>query len=222
MAEFSKRRGDTWIFDLPLTRPNEVQIIIEGAPTNGTWTADVTTQDGRTLTTGPIAHNANAAAVETALEGVANVDDGDVTVTGGPGPGTPWTVAIAATGLTIDAVQGSFTGGSNVSIRAQSQPYDLTGATVYVTFKVNTGAADTADGVFQYHWIDGGSSDGITVADPTTGRAVLTIPSSESDDYLTTQVYSYDVQVSDATGETYTPDSGTLRVTVDVTRTVPV
>lgn len=66
----------------------EVQTVtITGTPTGGTFTL---TFDGQT--TAGIAYNAAAAAVQTALEALSNLLPGDVTVGGGPGPGTPYTV----------------------------------------------------------------------------------------------------------------------------------
>lgn len=66
----------------------EVQTVtITGTPTGGDFTLTYSGQ-----TTGPIAYNANAAAVQTALEALSNIAPGDVTVGGGPGPGTPYTV----------------------------------------------------------------------------------------------------------------------------------
>lgn len=69
----------------------EVQTVsITGTPTGGTFTLTYAGQ-----TTAAIAYNANAAAVEAALVALSNVDTGDVSVGGGPGPGTPWTVTFA-------------------------------------------------------------------------------------------------------------------------------
>lgn len=71
---------------------SEVQTVtITGTPTGGTFTLNF---DGQT--TAGIAYNAAAAAVQTALEALSNLAPGDVVVTGGPGPGTPWTVTFAA------------------------------------------------------------------------------------------------------------------------------
>lgn len=61
---------------------NEVQTLGLGAATAGTVTI---TFDG--ATTGAIAFNATAAAVQAALEGLPNVGPGDIVVTGGPLPG---------------------------------------------------------------------------------------------------------------------------------------
>lgn len=66
----------------------EVQTVtITGSPTGGTFTLSF---DGST--TAAVAYNANAAAVQSALEALPNLAPGDVTVTGGPGPGTAWVV----------------------------------------------------------------------------------------------------------------------------------
>jgi hypothetical protein len=66
----------------------EVQTVtITGTPTGGTFTL---TFDGET--TAPIAYNAINSAVDAALEALPNIGVGEVAVTGGPGPGTPYTV----------------------------------------------------------------------------------------------------------------------------------
>ena len=124
MGEFTKVRGDTWIFDLPITRLNAQTVLIEGTPTGGTFTLTYTSQDGRTETTYGIAYNANAAAVQTALETLPNVASGDVTVSGGPGPGTAWTVTINTPGAYVISAVGTFTGGTGTSIRVESAPFD--------------------------------------------------------------------------------------------------
>lgn len=67
---------------------NEVQTLtITGTPTGGNFTL---TFDGQT--TGNIAYNANAAAVQSALEALSNIAVGDVTCGGGALPGTPVTI----------------------------------------------------------------------------------------------------------------------------------
>ncbi|MBL8815973.1 MAG: hypothetical protein JNL58_08070 [Planctomyces sp.] len=65
---------------------NEVQTItLSPTPTGGTFTLTYAGQ-----TTSPIAYNASAATVDTALEALSNIGVGDVTVTGSAGG--PWTV----------------------------------------------------------------------------------------------------------------------------------
>jgi len=68
---------------------NEAQTVtITGTPTGGTFTL---TWDGQT--TAAIAYNATAAAVQSALLALSNMPESGVSVTGGPGPGTPYTVS---------------------------------------------------------------------------------------------------------------------------------
>lgn len=88
----------------------EVQTVtITGTPTGGTFSL---TFDGQTAS--GIAYNANAAAVQTALEALSNLIPGDVTVTGGPGPGAPYTVTFAGTLGDVPQMTavGAFTGGT--------------------------------------------------------------------------------------------------------------
>ncbi len=89
-----KQYMESAVFDASsLTTPagpgtNEVQTVtITGTPTGGTFTLTF-----RGATTGTIAFDAVAATVETALEAISTIGDGDVRVTGGPGPGTPYVV----------------------------------------------------------------------------------------------------------------------------------
>lgn len=91
---------------------DEVQTVtITGTPTGGTFRL---TYDGQQTAT--ISYNATAAAVQTALEALSNIAPGDVIVTGGPGPGTPYVITFGGT-----------LGDGNVSeITASSQ---LTGGT---------------------------------------------------------------------------------------------
>jgi hypothetical protein len=96
--------------------PSEVQrATITGTPTGGTFTLTYSGQ-----TTAAIAYNATAAAVQSALEALSNIAPGDVAVTGGPGPGTPYDVtfggAYAGTDVTSMTAAGSFTGGSTPAI----------------------------------------------------------------------------------------------------------
>jgi hypothetical protein len=93
---------------------NEVQTLtVTGGPTGGTFTI---TFDGQT--TAAIAYNATSSVVQTALEGLSNVNPGDITVTGNAGG--PWTLTFggqylgenAATVTTTEA----FTGGTTPDI----------------------------------------------------------------------------------------------------------
>jgi hypothetical protein len=106
----------------------EVQTItITGTPTGGTFTL---TFDGQT--TAGIAYNAAAAAVQSALEALSNLAPGDVTVTGGPGPGTPWVATFLSTLGNIPQMSASGTG--------------LTGGTTpAVAVTTNTGGSNLTD-----------------------------------------------------------------------------
>lgn len=95
-------------------RASEVQTVaITGTPTGGTFTL---TFDGET--TAAIAFNAIASAVQTALEGLSNIQPGDVACTGGPLPGTGVVVTFGGrrTGVNVPqmtAASGSLTGGTS-------------------------------------------------------------------------------------------------------------
>lgn len=95
---------------------DEVQTItISGGPTGGDFTL---TFDGQT--TAAIAWNANAAAVQAALVALSNIEPGDVIVTGGPGPGTPYIATFG--GLLADqnlpqmTATSSLTGGASPAV----------------------------------------------------------------------------------------------------------
>lgn len=95
---------------------NEVQTVtITGTPTGGTFTLTV---DGNT--TSAIAYNAANSAVQTALLALPNLDTGDVVVTGGPGPGTPYTLTFGGQygkeNVPTSTATGSFTGGTTPTI----------------------------------------------------------------------------------------------------------
>jgi hypothetical protein len=105
-------------YAVPLAaRANDAQTVtITGTPTGGTFTL---TLDGET--TAAIAYNAAASAVTTALEGLSNVNVGDVVVTGGPGPGTPYVATFSGpqyrgTDVPQMTATGSFTGGTSPAV----------------------------------------------------------------------------------------------------------
>ena len=94
------------------TGVSEVQTVtITGSPTGGSFTLSFGGS-----TTANIAYNATAADVRAALEALPTIGDGNVSVTGGPGPGTPFTVtfqgALAARDVAQMTTANSFTGGS--------------------------------------------------------------------------------------------------------------
>ena len=91
-------------------------ITVTGSPTGGTYTL---TWSGQT--TAGIPYNATAAQVKTALEALSNVNPGDVTVTGGPHPGTPVVVTFVGQYLSSDVPQmtasaAGLTGGTSPAV----------------------------------------------------------------------------------------------------------
>jgi hypothetical protein len=95
---------------------NEVQrVSITGTPTGGSFTLTFNGQ-----TTASIAYNAAAAAVQSALEALSNVDPGDIVASGGPLPGAFVTLTFGGKYAGQDVAQltatGSFTGGTTPAV----------------------------------------------------------------------------------------------------------
>lgn len=90
-------------------------ITITGAPTGGTFTLGFSGQ-----TTAGIAYNAVASAVQSALVALTSVGAGNVTVSGGPGPTTPYVVTFTNQLANSDqptlTATGSFTGGTTPAV----------------------------------------------------------------------------------------------------------
>jgi hypothetical protein len=99
------------------TAAADVQTVsISGAPTGGTFALGFKGQ-----ITAPIAYNAAASAVQSALQALSTIGGGNVTCTGGPLPGTAVTCTFAgsmATGLQPLLTQnsGGLTGGTTPSV----------------------------------------------------------------------------------------------------------
>jgi hypothetical protein len=108
------KNSATGMFEPYAALTNEVQTLtVIGGPTGGTFTI---TFDGQT--TAAIAHNATAAAVQTALEALSNVNPGDIAVTGNAGG--PWTLTFGGQYLGENVAQvtttEAFTGGTSPDI----------------------------------------------------------------------------------------------------------
>lgn len=127
---------------------NEVQTVtITGSPTGGTFTLTFNGQ-----TTAAIAYNANAAAVQSALEALSNINVGDVTATGGALPGTAVTVTFGGQYLGVNVAQmtatGSLTGGSTPAVAVTTATAGGTDAGTLDGFlyaAVDAPAANTTD-----------------------------------------------------------------------------
>lgn len=96
---------------------DEVQTVtITGSPTGGSFTLSYGGD-----TTDAIAYNATAAQVKAALAGLDTLDNEDITVTGGPGPGTAYVVTFGGSdsaGVNVAQMtsSGSFTGGTTPAV----------------------------------------------------------------------------------------------------------
>jgi len=131
---------------------NEVQTLtITGTPTGGNFKLKFKGQK-----TAAIAYNANAAAVQAALEALVPIGTGNVTCGGGGLPGTPVTITFT----------GALAGSPQPAIEFVSTDNALTGGT-----SPNGSVAVTTKGVAagaMKAW------DGTLLANPTTGPAVVT------------------------------------------------
>ena len=83
-------------------------IVLNGSPTGGTFAVSYQGQQ-----TANIAFNATNATVQAALVALSTIGAGGCTVTGGPGPATPWVVTFVSTSATaITATVNNLTGGT--------------------------------------------------------------------------------------------------------------
>jgi hypothetical protein len=162
------------------TAANEVQTVtITGTPTGGTFSL---TFNGQTASA--IAYNAIASAVQTALQALSNIGSGNVTVTGGPGPATPYVVtfvgSLAGTNVAAMTAAGSFTGGTTPAI-----------AVTTTTPGVAVDLATLPTGYKDIGWV---TSDGVTfgrttdVSDVTSFGSVQPTRSDVTNDTITMSV----------------------------------
>jgi hypothetical protein len=181
---FTRRNvSPVWHLDGPAGLDEVQTVTITGTPTGGTFTL---TYDGQT--TGAIAYNATAATVKSALAALSNIKAEDITVAGGPGPGTPYTVTFnggATDGRNVSQMTttGSLTGGSSPTVAVTtttagggaltvngisiaSQTYDnATAGSVLPGFPDQIDALLYTTGSFLY--LDGGALDLGLVRDST-------------------------------------------------------
>ena len=136
--------ADVSIFAGTALSTNMTQTItVTGSPTGGTFKiryTDATHPTGEESAS--IAYDANAAAVQTALQGISLLGSGNVTVTGGPGPGTPWVATftgefagVQASLLTLGT--NALTGGTSPTVTvAQTQAAGLSRLTRVDSFEL--------------------------------------------------------------------------------------
>lgn len=139
----SKRYWDNTVVPVVQAEVDEVQTLtITGSPTGGTFTLTFGGQ-----TTAALNWNATAAQVQSALQALSSIGTNNALVTGGPGPGTAFSVEFTGTlGFASQALitltTNSLTGGTlpNVSItRAQSGATWTTQATSTYSIRYVTG-----------------------------------------------------------------------------------
>jgi hypothetical protein len=211
-------RGDTYRELWPVTTLRVQDVVIEGSPSSGSLKLV-----SRDATTAPIPTDASASAVQTALLNLSTVDAGDLTVAGGPGPDTKWTVTIAAPiAFPLALAEVTLSGGAAPTATVRPTAFDLTGCTLRWTLKTSAAVADNL-ATLTHVWAAGNAAPpgSWTVADPTTGRATHKIAATESAGLVAGTVYVWDLQLTDAVGDATTIGSGTLTVTADVGQTVP-
>ena len=102
------------------------------------------------------------------------------------------------------------------TLTAAGAAYNLTGCTLWWTLKRDVSADDT-DALIKLYWVSGGASDGITVATPANGQALVTLTPAQTD-ALGAATYQWDLQLKDGANRVFTVDSGQLVVKPDVTR----
>ena len=136
--------------ELTSAATNEVQTLTQGA-TGGTFNLKVIV-DGQVETTAPIAWNAAASAVETAIEGLSIVPSGEGTCAGGALNSTPVTVtfsgSLGSRDMSIMAVDSSgLTGGTKLLVVTETTKGINTDARVSRSTRGRTGR--TVTGAFE-------------------------------------------------------------------------
>jgi hypothetical protein len=178
-VELIRKARDGSLFMSPITSPaivnlttnktSEVQTVaITGAPTGGTFTLTFSSQ-----TTAGIAYNATASAVQAALQALSSIGAGNVTVTGGPGPGTAWVVTF--TGTLAAADQPAMTGSATGLTGGSSPTVTITTTTAGGT----TTAIDLLPLPTGYEDIGWCTTDGVTYGRSTDVSEIRSFGSSE-------------------------------------------
>lgn len=170
------------------TQANEVQTVtITGTPTGGTFTLTYAGQ-----TTAGIAYNADAAAVQSALEALSNLVPGDVTVGGGPGPGTPYTVTFGGSLASSNVAEMTASG---ASLTGGTSP---AAAVTTTTPGVGVDLAVLPDLYEDLGWL---TSDGVTygrtteVSDVTSFGSVQPTRSDVTNDTITMSVVAQETRL---------------------------
>jgi len=99
--------------------------------------------------------------------------------------------------------------------------YDLTGATLWYVVKENEDDADE-DAKLWLYWEDGGTADGIAVADALSGTAQVSRTAVQMNDAaFLPGVYFWFLRLKVASSAIYSPDVGILDVLPGITAITP-
>lgn len=90
--------------------------------------------------------------------------------------------------------------------------YDITGSTLFFTVKNKVSDLDAA-ALTQKK-----TGQGITHTSPSSGIAVLAVPSTETDVWPTNKALPYDVQLKTTANEIFTLETGFITVLPEITR----
>lgn len=158
-------------------QPGTWQLKLTGSPTGGTFRLFAGGQ-----LTAPIAYNASASDVQTALANLSSVGAGNVTCTGGPLPGSSITVTSTVPGLTLTVGASSLTGGTVPAVVVSVVPGNVPpGATATLTSdesQLITITGHPTGGTFTLSW--GGSTTAplpYNVTQAQIAAALVALPS---------------------------------------------
>lgn len=132
---------------LPVNEVHEISLL--GTYTGGNFT--ITYSFG---TTAAISYNATAAQVQSALAALAGVGAGNVLVTGGPGPNSPWFVTwqgtLAGTAVATGTINGTgLTGNGAVQIAETQAGHGLSSSLQHIDVTAEYAAANNWNQVFK-------------------------------------------------------------------------
>ncbi|MGK2947602.1 MAG: ABC transporter substrate-binding protein, partial [Acidimicrobiales bacterium] len=117
-------------------------VAVTGDPTGGTYTLEVAVDDGGAEATEPVAHDADAAALQTAIEGVSTVGPANATVDG-DGPFTvTFAGELATTAVDLAVGELALTGGNDPNVTVEPIEADSGGETAAPTPGGGSGAGD--------------------------------------------------------------------------------
>jgi len=102
-------------------------------------------------------------------------------------------------------------------VKGDGSPFNLTGATVWATFKTDLSSLDLVPPGFQLSTL----SSGIVVVGPATNGVVqITIDPNDTMGLTDDTTFSWDIQVRESAGRVTTVAEGVITFTLDVTQSI--